>query len=108
MKIMPSIILTNAINAPKITGVYSQFDITEGAKLILELGGTIQPLIVRRAGMNDCMPIYDLVSGEFVYLCAAEARRIDSVKGESIDAYILTKDNEPAIMRQLMMLQNCQ
>ena len=97
---MPSIILTNAINAPKITGVYSQSDITEGAKLILELGGTIHPLIVRRAGMNDCMPVYELVSGEFVYLCAVEARRIDSKRGETIDAYILTNENEQAIMRQ--------
>jgi hypothetical protein len=64
---------------------------------------------VRRAGLiDDFMPIYDLVSGDFVYLCAVEARRIDSIRGETIDAYILTPENEQAIMRQLMMLQNCQ
>jgi hypothetical protein len=103
MKLSPSIIMTRAISA-KIKGTYNPVVISDGAKLILELDGTIRPLVVRRTGMGeDYSPTYELVSGEFVYLCALEARRIDPIRGETIDAYIMTEQNESVMMRQLMM-----
>jgi len=97
MKLFPSIILTGAIHKPEITGEYDENEIERGARLILEAGGTIRPMIVRRAGVEN----YTLVDGEFVYLCAVRARQIDPIAGETIDAYILTRESEEAVLAQV-------
>jgi hypothetical protein len=108
MKLSPSIIRVVAIHPPEIKGDYTQDEIERGARLILAAGGTIRPLIVRRAGVEN----YTLVdgefafAGEFVYLCAMYARELDPIEGATIDAYIISPENEQAIMKQLRLLEN--
>lgn len=71
------------------------------ARLILESGGLINPIIVRRNGMDA----YEIVDGDFEYYAAARAREIEPLKGETIGAFILEPENEEILLEQLKILR---
>ncbi|WP_445241153.1 ParB N-terminal domain-containing protein [Microcoleus vaginatus] len=71
------------------------------AQLILELGGLINPIILRRNGMDS----YEIVDGDFEYYAAAKAREINPMKGETIGAFILEPENEGLLLQQVQALR---
>ncbi|MBF2098570.1 MAG: helix-hairpin-helix domain-containing protein [Gloeomargaritaceae cyanobacterium C42_A2020_066] len=68
---------------------------------ILVAGGVINPIIVRRSGLEN----YELVSGYLEYQAARRAREIDPLKGEMIQAFIAESDNEAALCEQVQLLR---
>jgi predicted nucleic acid-binding OB-fold protein len=81
----------------------SQFDeslIEDAARSILEIEGTIAPVIVKRKGLRD----YILVAGYLTYYAAVKAKEIDSLKGEVIGAFIIDAEHEEAYLTQLTRL----
>jgi ParB family chromosome partitioning protein len=71
------------------------------ARLILESGGLINPIIVRRNGMDA----YEIVDGDFEYYAAARAKEIEPLKGETIGAFILEEENEELLLEQREILR---
>ena len=81
----------------------SNFDeemIEQAAKLIVELGGIISPLIVKRTGIND----YKLIHGHFEYYAALKAKEIDLEKCEVIAAYIIESEKQESLIKKQIAL----
>ena len=95
-KIAPKIISINRVHT-KNTNLLPDEVLTKLASLILDGGGLINPLIVKRRGYED----YDLVDGDLQYFAAKRAAQIDPIHGESIDAYIIEEDNADVIQQQM-------
>lgn len=95
---------TKQIAVRKITSnkPRSEFDnnkIEQAARSIIAAEGVINPLVVRRTGMNS----FELVDGDFEYHAAARAKEIDLAVGENIAAYIIEEEaeNEKLLKEQL-------
>jgi hypothetical protein len=80
---------------------FADRDLEKVARLILELGGLINPIILRRNGMDA----YEIVEGNFEYYAAAMAREIDPFKGETIGAFIVEPENEELLLEQVKALR---
>jgi ParB family chromosome partitioning protein len=80
---------------------FTEADLEKLARLILESGGLINPIIVRRNGMDA----YEIVDGDFEYYAAARAKEIEPLKGETIGAFILEEENEELLLEQLEILR---
>ena len=83
------------------TEIFPSEEIEAVAQLILEVQGVINPLIVRRTGLDT----FEVVEGEFTLQAARKAREINPLKGEVIQAIILDPQNEEAIMKQIRLLR---
>ncbi|WP_006787873.1 hypothetical protein [Thiorhodospira sibirica] len=101
LKVAPKIILFKSIDT-NIENTFSKDEIEQAARSILEGGGVINPLVVKRKGIER----YDLVNGEFEYFSAKRAKEIDPIKGESIDAYIIEEDNAHVIEQQIKLFRH--
>ncbi len=71
--------------------------IEKAANLILEVEGTIDPIILRRTSLQS----YEVVDGHFEYYAAVRAREISLPKGEMIQAIILEPENEKVLLEQV-------
>ncbi|MEG4633705.1 ParB N-terminal domain-containing protein [Microcoleus sp. AR_TQ3_B6] len=80
---------------------FAEAELEKLARLILESGGLINPIIVRRNGMDA----YEIVDGDFEYYAAARAKEIEPLKGETIGAFILEEENEKILLEQLEILR---
>lgn len=100
-KLSPSLVAVKKIASTVPRSNFDEIDLEKVARLILELGGLINPIIVRRNGMDG----YDIVQGDFEYYAAAKAREIDSFKGETIGAFILEPENEELLLEQVKALR---
>ncbi len=101
LKVAPKIILFKSIDT-NIENTFSKDEIEQAARSILEGGGVINPLVVKRKGIER----YDLVNGEFEYFSAKRAKEIDPIKGESIDAYIIEEDNAHVLEQQIKLFRH--
>lgn len=96
----------NLVPVKKITSNVSQSnfsadDIQRIANLILETEGVINPIILRRTGLET----YEVIAGHLEYHAAVKAREISPLKGEMIQAIILEANNEKAILEQIEKLR---
>ncbi|PLS69515.1 MAG: hypothetical protein CV045_01805 [Cyanobacteria bacterium M5B4] len=96
----------NLVPVKKITSNVSQSkfsadDIQRIANLILETEGVINPIILRRTGLES----YEVIAGHLEYHSAVKAREISPLKGEMIQAIILEDSNEKAILEQIEKLR---
>lgn len=82
---------------------FNRTDLETAARTSLELGGFIQPLIVRRTG-TELELTYEVISGHFQYHAACIARDIDYLAGETVGAYIVEPETEAAITQQLAVI----
>ncbi|MEG4443039.1 chromosome partitioning protein ParB [Microcoleus sp. AT9_B5] len=100
-KLFPSLVAVKKIVSAVPNSNFAEPDLEKLARLILELGGLINPIIVRRNGMDA----YEIVEGDFEYYAAAKAREIDPLKGETIGAFILEPENEELLLEQVQALR---
>lgn len=87
-----------------ICNVANRFDtelLHRAGMLINDIQGIINPLVVRRIGQDK----YELIDGVFGYYAAVEAEKIDPMRCELINAYIVERDQEQNIANQLEILQ---
>jgi len=100
MKLPIALVAVRKISSTS-TEVFPSEEIQQLAELILEVQGVINPLIVRRTSLDT----FEVVEGEFTYQAARKARELNPMKGEVIQAIILTPENEEAVMRQVRLLR---
>ncbi|MEG4305734.1 ParB N-terminal domain-containing protein [Microcoleus sp. D3_18a_C4] len=100
-KLSPSLVAVKKITSAVPRSNFAEPDLEKLAQLILELGGLINPIIVRRNGMDA----YEIVDGDFEYYAAAKAREIHPQKGETIGAFILEPENEELLLEQVQALR---
>ncbi|MDQ2097684.1 MAG: ParB N-terminal domain-containing protein [Tychonema bourrellyi B0820] len=96
-KLFPSLVAVKRITSAVPRSNFAEADLERLARLILESGGLINPIIVRRNGMDA----YEIVDGDFEYYAAARAKEIEPLKGETIGAFILEEENEKLLLEQL-------
>ncbi|MEG4276266.1 ParB N-terminal domain-containing protein [Microcoleus sp. MON1_C1] len=100
-KLFPSLVAVKRITSAVPRSNFAEPDLEKLARLILESGGLINPIIVRRKGMDA----YEIVDGDFEYYAAVRAKEIESLKGETIGAFILEEENEELLLKQLEILR---
>ena len=100
-KLFPSLVAVKKITSAVPRSNFAEADLDKLARLILESGGLINPIIVRRNGMDA----YEIVDGDFEYYAAARAKEIEPLKGETIGAFILEEENEGILLEQLEILR---
>ena len=100
-KLSPSLVAVKKITSTVPRDNFADRDLEKVAQLILELGGLINPIILRRNGMDA----YEIVDGDFEYYAAAKAREINPMKGETIGAFILEPENEGLLLEQVQALR---
>jgi len=100
-KLLASLVLVKKITSTVPRDNFADRDLEKVAQLILELGGLINPIILRRNGMDA----YEIVDGDFEYYAAAKAREINPMKGETIGAFILEPENEELLLEQVQALR---
>ncbi|MGK7881060.1 MAG: chromosome partitioning protein ParB [Crocosphaera sp.] len=71
------------------------------ANIILESGGIVNPLFVKKLGFDS----YELLYGEIEYYAAVKASEIDPRKGEMIAAFIIEDDQKELIKQQINFLR---
>lgn len=101
MKLSTSLVAVKKITSNQARSNFSDEELEQGAKLILELEGVINPIIVRRTSLQS----YEVVDGDFEYYAAARAREIDPRKGEMIGVLIIDPENEDLIAKQVELLR---
>lgn len=100
-KLFPSLVAVKKITSAVPRSNFTEANLEKLARLILESGGLINPIIVRRNGMDA----YEIVDGDFEYYGAARAKEIEPLKGETIGAFILEEENEELLLEQLEILR---
>ena len=100
-KLLVSLVLVKKITSTVPRSNFAERDLEKLALLILELGGLINPIILRRNGMDA----YEIVDGNFEYYAATKAREINPMKGETIGAFILEPENEGLLLEQVQALR---
>lgn len=100
-KLSPSLVAVKKITSAVPRSNFAEPELEKLARLILESGGLINPIIVRRNGMDA----YEIVDGDFEYYAAARAKEIEPLKGETIGAFILEEENEELLIEQLEILR---
>ncbi|MEG4529008.1 ParB N-terminal domain-containing protein [Microcoleus sp. D2_18a_D3] len=100
-KLLVSLVLVKKITSTVPRSNFAERDLEKLAQLILELGGLINPIILRRNGMDS----YEIVDGDFEYYAAVRAREINPMKGETIGAFILEPENEGLLLEQVQALR---
>ena len=100
-KLLVSLVLVKKITSTVPRSNFAERDLEKLAQLILELGGLINPIILRRNGMDA----YEIVDGNFEYYAATKAREINPMKGETIGAFILEPENEGLLLEQVQTLR---
>lgn len=100
-KLSPSLVAVKRITSTVPRSNFAEPDLEKLARLILESGGLINPIIVRRNGMDA----YEIVDGDLEYYAAARAKEIEPLKGETIGAFILEEENEELLLEQREILR---
>lgn len=102
-KFFPSIVKTKKVAPP--TEEFDQEDLKQAAESYLELGGFVNPPVVRRTGtiMNET---YEVVSGQFEMAAAIVAKAMDPQRGETIPVMIIEEETKSAIEKQIKASKN--
>lgn len=101
MKLSTSLVAVRKITSTVPRSIFADDELEEAARLILEVEGVINPLILCRTSLES----YEVVDGHFEYYAAARAREIDLRKGEMIGAFIIESENEDFILDQVKLLR---
>lgn len=101
MKLSTSLVAVKKIISKVERAQFSDSDLNQAAKLILEAEGVINPIVLHRTSVES----YEVVDGDFEYYAAVRAREIDPRKGEMIGAFIIEPQNEEVIKEQIRIIR---
>jgi hypothetical protein len=93
MKLATSLVAVKKINCSVPRSNFADEEIDQAAKLILQLEGIINPLVLQKTSLDS----YEVVSGGFEYHAAVRARELDPFKGETIAAFVIDPRSEDAL-----------
>jgi hypothetical protein len=80
---------------------FSEADLDILADMILESGGILKPLVLKKTGFER----YEIVDGNFEYYAAVRAREKNPRKGEMVNALIISPESEEAVLKQAVALK---
>lgn len=101
MKLSTSLVAIKKITSNAPCSIFADDDLENAAQLILDSQGVINPIVVRRNGLQS----YEVVDGDFEYYAAARAREIDPRKGEMIGVFIIEPENEDNLTKQVQLFR---
>jgi hypothetical protein len=104
MRLSPSLVAVKKIKCTTPRSQFTDNEIEEAAKLILQGEGVINPLVVRRISLQS----FEVVDGDFEYYAAARAREIEPRKGEMIGVFIIESENEDILNEQVKVFRQRQ
>lgn len=102
MKLSPSLISVKRIVPQVPVTSFSEDEIAQVARLILEAEGIINPIIVKRTSLES----YEVIAGDFEYYAAARARELNPRRGEKIGAFIVEEETENVLREQVKYFRN--
>ncbi|BAZ07993.1 ParB N-terminal domain-containing protein [Calothrix sp. NIES-3974] len=102
MKLSTSLVAIKKISCATPRSNFTDEAIEAAAHAILEIEGTINPIIVKRISLQS----YEVVDGDFTYYAAARAREIDPKKGEMVNVYIVEDESEQVISKQIELFRH--
>lgn len=102
MKLLTSLITVKNTQSNLPRSSFPADDIEQAAQAILDAEGIINPIVVKRTGIES----YEVIAGHFEYYAAVRAREINPRQGEMISAYIVGSDKEVAVKTQIELLRN--
>ncbi|WP_066423430.1 hypothetical protein [Anabaena sp. 4-3] len=79
---------------------FKENDLDFLADRILETGGLLKPLILKKIGFEK----YEVLDGHCVYYAAVRAREKNPHKGEIVNAFIIASDKEDVAVNQVAAL----
>lgn len=104
MRLSSSLIAVKRTTSPNSRSEFSNDNLEQAARLILDAEGLVNPIVVRRIDIES----YEVIEGHFEYYAAARAREIDPLKGEMLEAFIVNSDNEEVIQKQVKLFRKPQ
>ena len=90
-----------SVNSTVPRSKFEDTDLDILADLILESGGILKPLILKKIGFEK----YEVVGGHFEYYAAVRAREKNPNKGEIVNAMIISSEKEDAALNQIALLK---
>jgi DNA uptake protein ComE-like DNA-binding protein len=81
---------------------FSQTVIENLADAMLASGGLIKPVILKQVGLQS----YQLIDGHLEYYAALQAKAKDPRKGEMVNAFVISPDQEDLVRQQVTVLQS--
>lgn len=103
MSLTTSLVDINNIHTTQERSLFSESELQELANLMLQTGGIIQPLIIKKTGLER----YKVIEGHFEYYAAVKAQEIDD-DFEMIRAFIIPNEKENFIQEQINLLRKKQ
>lgn len=103
MKLATSFVLLRKVKPTASRWHFSEPELETAAQLILEVGGVINPIVIRRESSSES---YAVLHGNFEYYAMARAHQMDSRRCESIEAFIVESRDEPVILKQVALFRN--
>lgn len=101
MKLPTSLVAVKKISSNVARSSFPTEEIEKAARLIIDVEGTINPIILRRTSLES----YEVINGHFEYYAAVRAREISPLKGEMIQAIILEPENEDTLLEQVNLFR---
>lgn len=101
MKLPINLVFVKEVISSVARSTFPVDQVEKVANLIINVEGIINPIIVRRTGLES----YDVVDGHFEYYAAVRARELSPLKGELIQAIILEPDTEETLLEQVNVLR---
>jgi len=80
---------------------FQEADLEILADLILESGGILKPLVLKKTGFEQ----YEVVDGHFEYYSAVRAREKQPSEGDMVSALIISSENEDVALKQIASLK---
>jgi hypothetical protein len=101
MKLSTSLIAVKKITCNTPRSIFPDDEIEQAANLILAVEGLINPIVVRRTGLQS----YEVINGDFEYYAAARAREINLKLAEMVSVYIVEDENAQVLFEQIKLFR---
>ncbi len=92
---------TKSISSSQSASSFSQSEVDNLAKLILDANGLLRPLVLKQIGLEK----YEVVSGHLEYYAAVRAKEKDALKAEMVNALVIEAEEEKAVIQQTQLLE---
>ncbi|MBK1989587.1 hypothetical protein A0J48_018950 [Sphaerospermopsis aphanizomenoides BCCUSP55] len=80
---------------------FDEADLDILADSILESGGILKPLLLKKIGFEK----YEVIGGHFEYYAAVRAREKNPNRGEIVNAFIIPAEKDDAVLNQVAFLK---
>ena len=101
MKLYYKLVSVKNIQSSLSASQFSTEEIEKAANLFLEAELSIQPVVLKREGLEA----YSVIYNDFVYFAAVRAKEIDPKTAETIQAVIVEPENESALLEQVELFK---